>query len=442
MAAILDDIPRVVQPLLTTVADDLARHTGFVRRERRLTGSAVAQALSLRLVREPDAALADLAGDVGVSASALCQRLCDPAAADFLRALLAAGVDQLRREPGPRATIPLLRRFAGVYLTDATSVPLPPGPAAAFPGYGGGPEPGDPSAAAAAKVLVRRRLDADQTADLLVDAATTPDVHLLRRLPGRPAGALHVADLGFYDAETLADYAGRGVYWLTRLPTVICVGADRADRELADWLQAFGADTDTWDGDLWVGKVTPVRARVMVRRRPPAVAAERRRKLSARAGRRGRAVSARQLTLCDWWVLATNVPADRMSADEATALHRGRWQIELVFKRWKTLGRLAVPRHGDPARALATLYGLLLGVLLVDWLAVRRGGALSARSVWRAWRIVRRHLPDIALALDGLLPWAVVVERLAAAFDRRPKIPRRKTSPSARQRLYRATLGP
>ena len=442
MVAILDDIPRVVQPLLTTLADNLARQTGFVKRERCLSGAAVAQALTLRLVREPGAALADLAGDLGVSASALCQRLHDPAAAEFLRALLAAGLGQLAAAPAARENIPLLGRFAGVYRTDATSVPLPPGLAAAFPGYGGGTRPGDPSATAAAKVLIRWRLDTSQTTDLLVGAATPPDVHLSGRLPGRPAGALHVADLGFFDAETLGDFTAGGVCRLTRLPTAICVGADRADQELADWLTAFDAGTDGWDGDLWVGKVTPVRARVLVRRCPPAVAAERRRRLRAKAGRKGRAVSGRQLALCDWWVPATNVPPDRLSAAEATALYRGRWQIELVFKRWKSLGRLAVPRHGDPGRALATLYGLLLGLLVVDWLAVRRGGALAARSVWRAWRIVRRHLPEIALALAGLLAWDVAIARLMAALDRRPKTPRRKKCPGTRQRLYRATLGP
>ena len=442
MAAILDDIPRVVQSLLTTTADELARQTGFVQRQRCLSGAAVAQALSRRLLREPDASLADLAGDLGVSASALCQRLQEPAAADFLRALLRAGLEQLNAEPATRETIPLLRRFDGVYLTDATSVPRPPGLAAAFPGYGGGTRPGDPSATAAAKVLVRWRLDTSQTTDLLVDAATTPDLRLMPRLPDLPAGALHVADLGFFDAETLGEFTRRGVFWLTRLPTVICVGAARADHELAAWLAAFDADTDAWDGDLWVGKVTPVRARVIVRRCPPAVAAERRRQLHARASRRGRAVSARQLTLCDWWVVATNAPPEMLSAAEAMVLYRGRWQIELVFKRWKSLGRLAVPRQGDPTRALATLYGLLLGLLLVDWLAVRRGGAVAARSVWQAWKIVRRHLPEILLCLAGRLPWDAVVARVLAALDRRPKKPRRTTCPSTRQRLYRASLGP
>jgi hypothetical protein len=440
MDAILDTIPRTVQPLFSTTAGQLARQTGFVKRLRSLTPAALARTLSVFLIREPNASLAQLARELDISASALCQRLSDPAAAAFLHAVLRAAITQLAATPAPRIGIPLLHRFNGVYLTDATSLPLPPALADTFPGYGGGTHPGDPSATAAAKILLRWRLDTSRSAELLSDAATTPDLHLLKRLPELPPGALHIADLGFYDAEYLRALRERGVHWLTRLPTTICVGPERADQELADWLRSFDPATDRWEGELVVGKVTPLRARVMVQRCPPAIAAARRRKLHATASRKGRSVSARQLTLCDWWVLATDLPAETLRAHEAVELYRARWQIELVFKRWKSLGHLAVPRQGDPQRALATLYGLLLGLLIVDWLAIQRGGALSGRSLWQAWQIVRRWLGTLELVLRGVLDWTFALESLAKVLDQRPYQPRRRKRPTTRQRLYRATL--
>ena len=440
MAAILDSIPRIVQPLFSTTADQLARQTGFVKRLRALKPAALARTMSVFLLREPNASLAQLARELGITASALGQRLSDPAAAAFLHALLRAAIARLAETPAPRVGIPLLHRFNGVYLTDATSIPLPATLADTFPGYGGGTHPGDPSATAAAKILLRWRLDTSRSAELVSDAATTHDLRLLQRLPELPPGALHIADLGFYDADYLRTLGERGVHWLTRLPTTICVGPEKADQELADWLRNFDPATDRWEGELVVGKVTPLRARVMVQRCPPAVAAARRRKLHAAASRKGRSVSARQLTLCDWWVLATDLPAEKLPAHEAAELYRARWQIELVFKRWKSLGHLAVPRQGDPQRALATLYGLLLGLLIVDWLAIQRGGALSGRSLWQAWQIVHRWLGALELALRGVLDWAVVLEAVAKDFDHRPPQPRRRKRPSTRQRLYRATL--
>jgi hypothetical protein len=440
MAAFLDSVAQTVQSLLTTTADQLARQTGFVQRRRVLTPAAFARTMSVFLLREPNASLAQLARELDLSASALGQRLSDPSAAAFLHALLRVALAQLAETPAPRVGIPLLRRFNGVYLTDATSLPLPATLADTFPGFGGGTHPGDPSAASAAKILLRWRLDTSRSAELLSDAATRHDLHLLHRLPELPPGALHIADLGFYDADYLRALSERGVHWLTRLPTTVCVGPEIADQELADWLRSFDPATDRWEGELVVGKVTPLRARVMVQRCPPTVAATRRRKLHAAARRKGRVVSQRQLTLCDWWVLATDLPAEALRAHEAAELYRARWQIELVFKRWKSLGHLAVPRQGDPHRALATLYGLLLGLLIVDWLSIQRGGALSGRSLWQAWQIVRRWLGALELALQGVLDWTVVLEALGKDLDHRLPRPRRRKRPSTRQRLYRATL--
>jgi hypothetical protein len=339
--------------------------------------------------------------------------------------------------------IPLLRRFNGVYLVDGSTMPMPAGLAHRFAGYGGGIGPDDPSAAAAVKILLRLRLDTSQAAELLLDAARTPDVHLLRRLADLPAGALHIGDLGFFDSTYFADLTQRGVYWLTRLPARVSVHEEGADwQELAPWLEELGRQAVVcWEGSLLIVQQSPVPARVFVRRCPPEEAARRRRKLHERMSRKGRTAGTRALTLCDWWVLATNVPPEKLQASEAWELYRVRWQIELVFKRWKSLGGLAVDRRHAEIRAECELYGKLLGVLLFDWLALQRGGVLSGLSPWRAWQIVHELLPQLLLALDGRLDLPTVLQELFLRLDRRRKQPRRKKRPSTRQRLFRATLG-
>ena len=441
MDAILDPVPGVLQTLFGPTADRLARQTGFVQRLRQVTPSALARTLSLFLVREPDASLTQLGQELGTTASAVSQRLNDPAAAAFLLELLHAALSELAKTSAKRAGIPLLRRFNGVYLVDGTTLALPATLADRFAGYCGGLYPGDPSGMSAVKVLVRWRLDTSRSTDLHFEGATTPDAHLLRRLPALPAGALHIADLGFYEADFVRELSAQGVYWLSRLPTLICVGEDRGRlQELAVWLDEIGRHADSWEGELWIGKVTGVRARVCVRRCPPDIAARRRRIVHARASRRGRTVSQRQLTLCDWWVLATNVPAELLSAIEAAELYRARWQIELVFKRWKSLGHLDVNRSLGAERALATLYGLLLGMVVADWLALQRGGVLCGRSLWQGWQIIRRRIDRVLLALVGVLTWDFVLADLLSALDHRDKQPYRKKRPSTRQRLYSSTL--
>ena len=128
-----------LQPLFTIEADRLARATGFVRRQRKMSGASFLQALVFGWLHDPHAtleALADGAGSGGrrVTPQALGQRLT-PAAAAFLKAVFAAATPQVVEAAPER--IPLLRRFAGVYVEDCTTVALPGGLAGDFPGCGG-----------------------------------------------------------------------------------------------------------------------------------------------------------------------------------------------------------------------------------------------------------------------------------------------------------------
>ena len=117
-----------LQSLFTTDADEIATQTGFVARKRLWTGPAFAQALVVGWFDRPDAPLERLASHVGSSKQALAQRFT-PHAVGFLGGLLAHALElSLAAVP---AALPLLRRFAGVYVEDCTTIPCPA--AAALP---------------------------------------------------------------------------------------------------------------------------------------------------------------------------------------------------------------------------------------------------------------------------------------------------------------------
>ena len=441
MDAILSSVPFVLQQFFAT-ADTLARQVGFVKRVRKLQPTTFVRVFCLFLIRYPRASLQQLGDELNLSPSAVCQRLKAKAAADFLRAMLGSALKHLTTATLRSVSIPLLRRFNGVYLVDGTVEPLPASLAHRFAGCGGGEKPDDPSALAAVKILLRLRLDIGQAVEMLLDAARTPDVHLLKRLARLPKGALQIGDLGFFDSRYFQKLIRQGAYWLTRLPARVSVRAQEAVwQELAPWLGDLDQrDINQWEGLLEIVKGDPVLARVFVKRCPPEEAERRRRKLRERMRRKGKTPGERQLILCDWWVLATNAPIDKLRMSEAFELYRCRWQIELVFKRWKSLGGLSIDRGHAEIRAECELYGKLMGVLIIDWLAIQRGGMLAGVSQWHAWRIVLGLLPQIVLALEGQFDWSSVLTDLASRLDRRAKQPRRKKRPSTRQRLFRATL--
>jgi hypothetical protein len=331
-----------------------------------------------------------------------------------------------------------LKRFTRVSLIDSTTLGLPADLIRRFPGCGGGAQKG--ARTAACKVLLQLDLGTGQSTQLALGPGRTPDVHLLDKLKPLPEGALEIADLGFFDTDRFRTHNRRGVWWLTRLPARISIRQpDRAWVELADWLkQLHKTRVDHWEGTREVTKGNPLAMRVLVTRCPSKEAARRRRKLHAQAKKKGRTAGWRQLVLCDWWVLATNVDAERLSRSEATELYRARWMIELVFKRWKSLGHVTVPPDRCANRAECALYGRLLGVIVVDWLALLRGGPVSGASVWAAWHVVGELLDNIIRAIRGRIDWESVLDEFADKLKRLPKPPPRKKRPSTRQRLLNA----
>lgn len=83
----------------------------------------------------------------------------------------------------------------------------------------------------------------------------------------------------------------------------------------------------------------------------------------------GAKTSALDLEAAQYVVLFTTVPAARMPAEMCLALYRLRWQVELAFKRWKSLCHFdRLPKYRDDT-ILSWLYAKLLLALLMQRMA-------------------------------------------------------------------------
>jgi Transposase DDE domain len=117
-----------------------------------------------------------------------------------------------------------------------------------------------------------------------------------------------------------------------------------------------------------------VRGRFIATRLPPEQAEQARHRLRKKEG--ATKVSSDALEAAAYVMLFTTVPRDRMSATRCLEAYRLRWQIELQFKRWKSLcGFDRLPNYRDDT-VVAWLYAkLLLGILLDRMSSIR--GELS-----------------------------------------------------------------
>jgi DDE family transposase len=166
---------------------------------------------------------------------------------------------------------------------------------------------------------------------------------------------------------------------------------------------------------------------VAVRKTPSAT--QRARRLAEREGRRhGGSVRPETLILAGYMLVLTN--CQDYSCSQVLETYGLRWQIELAFKRLKTLLHLDHLRAHDPEVAQAYLLAKILAALLVEELNTPAilfpPGATRSRQV-SLWRLVRLYFEALRTAVTRVCSLGELVCRLP---DLRPNLaepPRRRS---------------
>jgi hypothetical protein len=425
-------LSQVLQTVLTTVAEQAARTSHFVQRHSKLTGAAFTQTLVFGWLAEPEATYEQLAQTatalgVPISAQGLEERFT-PQAADCLKRVLEQALDHLV-QANPVA-LPLLQRFAGVYLQDGSTVALPVELAELWPGSGNGAAP----TSAALKVETQFNLLDGECVHLDLLAGRDSERSAPMQIAQLPPGSLRLADLGFYSLTEWQEYDRQGAFWLSRLPPNCAVYTEAG--ETLDLPSVLPTVPGTfYDQSIQLSERHRLPCRLVAARVPQEVADGRRRKLRRDAKRKGYTPSARNLALCDWVLLVTNVPVSKLNDREVLVMARVRWQVELVFKLWKSQGRLDESRSAKPYRILCEVYAKLLGLLVQHWILIVTAWAYVNRSWFKTGQTIRQHIMALATQLGHLERAVGVLETIGRCLAKGARLNTRKTAPNTYQLL-------
>ena len=415
-----------LQALLGEQADRLSRSTRFLQRKRCFSGSTFAQTLVLGWLQNPDATLCELANmasalNVQISPQALAQRFT-PECADFLKALLLQAC-QLSVESAFSPEI--FSRFSQVFVLDSSVLMLPKVLQEHWLGCGG-----NQGSNAGLKLHVGIDLCRGQLNLKLSDARSHDLSCELAEMP-LPSGSLRLTDLGYFNLDKLSAYNEQGVFWLSRLKVgSIWWNAQGERTELEKVLAQTSEKRLELHGFLGRKKM-PVR--LFAYRISPEQAAQRLMKLHETSRRRTRPVSHRRLDVVEWTLLVTNAPD--LTLDEALALYRVRWQIELLFKLWKQQGKVDEWRSENSWRIICEIYAKLVGLLLQHWLCLGEFWANSRRSLVKAGRVIRRHALAIAYAFSEFDTLLHLLEKLQKSILKGCQVNARRRKPAMWQTL-------
>jgi hypothetical protein len=352
VTAIEDDWPF----LLTLLPADLeasAKETGALQRKRGVASAAALLRLAFAyaycgLSLRGTVLWAQEAGVACLSEVALFKRL--RGAADWCGRLLAHLLAQraaLRRE--------LLPAGLKVRLVDATAVSKPGSQGTDY----------------------RLHLELD-LGTLTITDLTLTDAHGGESLKQYPltAGEIAVGDRGYAHRQGIAAAVAAGADVLVRLnwQNVPLTGREGSAFDLLAALRGLApAQLGEWEVATAPARDgTPAVAGRLLGVRVSAKAAEAaRRKVRAAARKKGKTPDARTLEACDYLFVFTTVSAERLAASAVLELYRFRWQIELAFKRLKSLLALDDLAAKDDRFCRTFLAIKLLGALLVEQLSHR-----------------------------------------------------------------------
>ena len=343
-----------------------ARRTGFVKRTSKITGKVFLALVTFGLWSDTKTTLAQLAAKVTqletpiqVSAEAIHQRMNKHAVVfvqDMIRQALAKvqALDDVCDNH-------LFDFFRKVYLADSTGFGLPELLKNLFPGSGGS------ASKAGAKIQLVWEYKRSIFAHFALTPWNIPDQKYVDHVVAlAQKGCLFIFDLGYFKLKAFAHIASVHAYFLSRLNHKVNIYEGIASHLPAlDFVNLLKATTaGIIEKQIFIGTKERISCRLIAVRVPDQVVNQRRRAARKTAKKRGYTPSKSHLALLGWNLFITNVPCEIWSSETVVKVYPIRWQIELIFKSWKSCCHLAAINTKKKESVLCYLYGRMLLVLL------------------------------------------------------------------------------
>ena len=182
--------------------------------------------------------------------------------------------------------------------------------------------------------------------------------------------------------------------------------------------------------------------RLIALRVPQEVADRRRQKAYVKAQKHGRVPSREYLEWQDWTIFVTNCEPELLTWEAVVVLYRTRWQIELMFKLWKSHNRLATHRGSEAAEEqLAVVYVKLIAVLVQHWILLTATWCECRRSLMKAAAIIADWVTLLIDALDDLDRLIAILSRMKDVLLKAgARVQNRNIHPSLSQLLQNPIL--
>jgi hypothetical protein len=256
----------------------------------------------------------------------------------------------------------LKEKFKAIRIMDATSYQLPASLAEAFPGFTGD------GTAACAKLQFEYELLSGKIETLCVQHARMADkTFAAGRINTLQAGELVLRDLGYYSVDMYKEIEEQGAFYISRLKQQVIIYEKKKDeyqelsyKEIIKRVRRAGQKY--LDMEVYIGKERKHRVRMIVNLLDgQAIARRLKRKKHYK-----QQLNNNDRQSCQVNIFITNVGQQTIAAENIFKIYKLRWQIELVFKSWKSVLKIQEVRKMQVARFQCYVYSKLLWIV-ISW---------------------------------------------------------------------------
>jgi hypothetical protein len=342
-----------------------ARQTKFVRRTSEITGLNYLKAIVLGFLEKPSASLNELAQsflDVGVEVTpqGVDERI-NAFSVVFLRSIFSQALEIFKNKcPLPLA---VLQQFSAINIVDSSTKSLPENMADEYPGCG------RVGAKAAMKIQLVFDFLHGNLKQVAMETGLDSDQGYREYLQVVEGGSLTIVDLGYFCLDAFWAIADKSAYFLSRYfyPTALLNQfGKRMDLETV--LRKQMGNRKEIHVKLGCRSQHQIPCRLIILRNPEEVTEKRRRTAKVHAKKRGTTLSQTYLFMLGWTLFVTNAPETMISLKQVYDFYRMRWQIELIFKLWKSYCGLNHILAWRKERVLTELYAKMIAIVIVHFL--------------------------------------------------------------------------
>jgi hypothetical protein len=343
----------------------VAHQTRFVRRTSHLDGLSFLKALVFGFIEKPRASLNELAQvcfDLGVEITpqGLDERINAYSVA-FLKTIFARAIEMFQNSLS--LPLPILQQFSAIRIVDSSVKELPDSLMHEYPGCGG------VTGLASIKIQLVFEFLRGNLEQVILQAGRAADQGFQDYLELVRAGSLTIADLGYFKLDAFKAILEKGAYFLTRYlhPTALFTpSGERID--LLNLLRSAPDGKIDMSVLAGSGEQHRISCRLIAFRISQAVADRRRAIARYKAKGKGRIPKQQYLEILGWTIFLTNASEQMLSSEQVTLLYRVRWQIELVFKLWKSYAGMNQIAKWRGERVLTELFAKMIGIVLTHFL--------------------------------------------------------------------------